>query len=67
MTAIEPTPSAESSLQSRTMRSITALTYGQWLQMNITTRPFSPRALAGEWRLPSTPGRSKCNAFMQKS
>jgi hypothetical protein len=45
------------------MRSITAFTYGQWLQMNITTSPFGPRAQASVWRLPSTPFRSNAAAF----
>jgi hypothetical protein len=66
MMAIEPIPCAPRSLQSRTMRSSTAFTYGQWLQMNITSRPLGPRALAAEWRLPSTPGRSKSTAFQPK-
>jgi hypothetical protein len=48
MTAIEPMPSGPSSLQSRTMRSMARFTYGQWLQMNITSRPLSPRAVIGE-------------------
>jgi hypothetical protein len=53
-------------LQSRTIRSSTALTYGQWLQMNITSTPFGPRALTRLWRFPSTPGRSKSTAFQPK-
>jgi hypothetical protein len=36
-----------------------ARTYGQWLQMNITSRPLGPRALSCEWRRPSMPGKSK--------
>src|SRR5687767_12994923 len=64
MMAIEPIPFAASARPSLTMRSIDFFTYGQWLQMNITTRPFSPRAVASEWRLPSTPGRSNAGAFM---
>ena len=33
---------------SRAILSITAFTYGQWLQMNITTSPFAPRTDASE-------------------
>ena len=40
---------------------------GQWLQMNMTTSPFGPRALCGLCRWPSTPRRLKGGAFMQKS
>src|SRR5688572_16227299 len=64
MTAIEPIPFAASARPSLTMRSIDFFTYGQWLQMNITTSPFSPRAVASEWRWPSTPSRSNAGAFM---
>ena len=41
--AIAPMPCSLSSPTSRMMRSSTALTYGQWLQMNITSRPLGPR------------------------
>src|SRR3977135_3234266 len=60
ITATEPTPCAESSLQSRTMRSMTALTYGQWLQMNMTTSPFGPLTAPRPRRLPSTHNRAEC-------
>ena len=63
ITAMLPTPSAASSRMSVTIRSMTAFTYGQWLQMNITTRPFGPRAESGECRSPSVPVSSKGAAF----
>ena len=44
---------------SRTILATTAFTYGQWLQMNITTVPLAPRTDSSVWRRPSVPGRSK--------
>ena len=43
MIAIEATPKSASSVKSRTRRTWMAFTYGQWLQMNITTVPLVPR------------------------
>ena len=62
MIATLPTPCAASSRVSRTILSSTALTYGQWLQMNMTTVPLAPRTDASVWRRPSVPGRSKGGA-----
>jgi hypothetical protein len=62
MIAMLPMPSPASASVSRTILAAAACTYGQWLQMNMTTSPFGPRALVGVCRLPSMPGRSKCAA-----
>ena len=43
---------------SRTIFETTALTYGQWLQMNMTTVPFSPRTDSSVCVCPSMPGSS---------
>ena len=63
MIAIAPTPSRFSASMSRGSLAAIAFTYGQWLQMNMTTSPFGPRAEARVWRLPSTPRRSKAGAL----
>src|SRR4029450_7868640 len=62
MTATALTPSASSWRRSCTRSSITAFTYGQWLQMKATSVPFGPLRSASRWRLPSTPWRSKSAA-----
>jgi len=51
---------------SRVSLSATAFTYGQWLQMNITTVPFFPRTDSSEWRLPSVPRRSNGGAVVPR-
>ena len=58
MIATLPTPCCASSVMSRVILAATAFTYGQWLQMNITTVPLAPRTEASVWRRPSVPGRS---------
>src|SRR5438105_5052123 len=65
--ATTPMPSAVKSFASRMRRSRTAFTYGQWLQMNITSRPLGPRLLFKVQVLPSTPGREKAGAGWPKS
>jgi len=48
MIAATPIPCACSARASRQMRSMMALTYGQWLQMNISKSPFGPRSVDSE-------------------
>ena len=65
MIAMLPTPSGrELAHVARRSCRATAFTYGQWLQMNMTTVPFLPRTESSEWRLPSVPGRSKDGAVV---
>ena len=54
-------------LQSTTMSSTTALTYGQWLQINIIKVPFSPLTSFKEIILLSVEFNSKFSAFFPKS
>src|SRR5439155_23106343 len=60
-------PCARRSSASRTMREITAFTYGQWLQMKATTRPFGPFRSKIDQVLPSTAGSRASTAFQPKS
>jgi PAS domain-containing protein len=48
-------PAAWMSRTSVTSRSLSACTYGQWLQMNMTSRPSGPRHWSSVWTLPSMP------------
>src|SRR5436309_2512230 len=53
------TPRGPYSRLSETIRSSTAWTYGQWLQMNMTTRTGLSRKSSHAWTLPSTEGSRK--------
>src|SRR4030095_14241779 len=53
------TPRGPYSRPSTMMRSSTACTYGQWLQMNITTSVFASQKSSRATTFPSTDGRRK--------
>src|SRR5262249_49493488 len=56
-----------SSRASRIRRSSTAFTYGQWLQMNITTSTGLPLKSSRAYVLPSTAGGRKSGHFAPSS
>ena len=60
-------PSASKSLQSRTNFRRIALTYGQWLQINMTSSSFPPLHSFSVQRRISTPVKSKSGAFLLNS